>query len=368
MKTKQLSIPTLGLGAALSLAACAQTPMSEAQLRAAVCPSPELVEHAVCVCGDFSQTGRLTVKEGPAGVGSVGVNGVTDLVAQTQVSGSWYAWGGFSSVGQTAFGPEAAIGGSLITPGDLSNVGTLSIAGDVHVGGDLDSTGALTVGGMLGVRGTTDLVGEHQIASRGDYLAPAAAPCGCDEASMFDVGQAVEAARISAGGETSEELIGEATVRLTTGAYYLKDPSSVGNAVHIIEGNVSLFVDGSLDSVGSAEWKIAPGGHLDLFVSGDVSHVGNLVAGSDADPDAFRLYVGGQSAAIDAVGESAFFGSIYAPQAMISYVGDTRVVGSIYAKQLDGVGDLTVEYGRPVLAPSSCDAPPAPPAPGGDAE
>ncbi|HRC56342.1 MAG TPA: hypothetical protein PKU97_10485, partial [Kofleriaceae bacterium] len=43
-----------------------------------------------------------------------------------------------------------------------------------------------------------------------------------------------------------------------------------------------------------------------------------------------------------------------------SYVGNTRVVGSIYAKELSGVGELTIEYGRPVTPPSSCDAPPAP--------
>lgn len=353
-----MKTPSLFFALLLS-SACSSTPMSESELRAAVCPSPELIDHAVCVCGDFTQTGALDVRRGPAGVGSVGVNGVTELVARTQVAGSWHAWGGFFSVGQAGFGPDAGVGGSIITPADFGNVGELSVAGDLQVGGNLDSTGQLSVGGTLGVAGHSDILGQSQIAARGAYVAPSAPPCGCNEASSFDVGKAVAAARQAAGGDTSEELIGTHSVRLTTGAYYLASPSSVGDVQHLIEGNVSVFVDGSLETVGQAQWKLAPGAKLSLFVSGNVSHVGNVMAGSDADPEAFRLYVGGAAAALETVGQAAFFGSIYAPTATISYVGDTRVVGSIYAKELSGVGDLTIEYGRPVTPPSSCDAPPS---------
>lgn len=343
----------------LFTAACSSTPtLSDTELRAAVCPSPELIEHAVCVCGDFEQTGALTVKRGPAGVGSVGVNGLTELVAQTEIAGSWYAWGGFFSVGTAAFG-QAGIGGSLVTPRDVGNVGNLAVAGDLHVGGNLDSTGSLSVGGTLGVAGAADLLGESDIAARGTYVAPSAPPCGCDAAAGFDVAKAVAAARQAAGGNTSSDLVGEHAITLSTGAYYLEDPSSVGDIVYTIAGNVSIFVDGSLQSVGRAQWKLATGAKLSLFVAGEVGHVGNLLAGSEADPEAFRLYVGGDAAAIEAVGSAAFFGSIYAPAATLSYVGDTRVVGSIYAKELAGVGELTIEYGRPITPPSSCDAPPS---------
>lgn len=339
--------------------ACSSTPtLSDTELRAAVCPSPELIEHAVCVCGDFAQTGALTVKRGPAGVGSVGVNGLTELVARTEVAGSWYAWGGFFSVGTAAFG-QAGIGGSLVTPRDLGNVGNLAVAGDLHVGGNLDSTGSLSVGGTLGVAGAADLLGDSSIASRGAYVAPSAPPCGCDAAAGFDVAKAVAAARQAAGGDTSMDLVGEHAITLATGAYYLESPSAVGDTVYTIRGNVSIFVNGSMESVGRAQWKLEPGAKLSLFVAGNVAHVGNLLAGSEADPEAFRLYVGGESAALEAVGSAAFFGSIYAPAATLAYVGDTRVVGSIYAKELAGVGELTIEYGRPVTPPSSCDAPPS---------
>lgn len=361
MSTKHLpslSLASLGL---LLPAACTEAPrLSDSELRAAVCPAPELVQHAVCVCGDFTQTGDLTIERGPAGVGSIGVNGVTELVARSQIAGSWYAWGGLFSIGTTGLGVAAGMGGSLVTPGDVTNVGELSIGGDLQVGGDLESTGSLTVGGTLGVGGTTDLVGDDQIAKRGAYQAPAAPPCGCDAATGFDVAAAVAAARQAAGGETSEELVGEHRVRLTTGAYYLANPRAVGDIEREISGNVSVFVDGSLESIGKAQWKLTPGARLSLFVAGEVSHVGNLLAGSEAAPDAFQLYIGGERAALDVVGDSAFFGSIYAPSATLAYVGNTRVVGSIYAKELSGVGELTVAYGRPVTPPSSCDAPPSP--------
>jgi hypothetical protein len=121
-----------------------------------------------------------------------------------------------------------------------------------------------------------------------------------------------------------------------------------------------VFVDGDLTSVGSAQWRIAPGATLDLFVSGNVESVGDFSAGDEAANGAFRLYVGGTEAT--AVGTTGFFGSLYAPNATVSYVGDARIVGALFAKNLEGTGSLTIEYGSPVTTPQSCMQPPAPPA------
>jgi len=109
---------------------------------------------------------------------------------------------------------------------------------------------------------------------------------------------------------------------------------------------VSIFVEGSLDAVGSTRWQVGSGGQLDLFVSGNVGFVGDVTT------DAFRLYVGGD--AVTTVGTAMFHGALYAPRADVAYVGDATVVGSVFAYTIQGVGALTIEYGAPLAPPSSC--------------
>ena len=169
----------------------------------------------------------------------------------------------------------------------------------------------------------------------------------------------MRAAKQATGGEPAWQRVGETELHLATGSYYVTSAEVVGKTTFAIEGNVSIFVDGSLASVGSAQWKLAPGASLDLFVSGNVLSVGDLSAGDEAAPGSFRLYVGGDNTTtVSAVGSTAFFGSVYAPRATISYVGDARIVGSIFARNIEGVGSLTIEYGDPLTTPQSCAQPP----------
>ena len=337
------------------LSACTQQQEPRvADVARAVCPTPDLFEHAICVCEDFTQVGDLHVKAGPAGIGSIGVNGRTDLVNEADVVGKWIAWGGFSGVG-------VSIGDSLITPASVEIVGDARIQNDLIIGGDLTAVGTLNAG-TLRLRGSDLVTGQATIGSRAPYAgAGSAPPCGCDESTFFDVKTAVLAAKQAVGGEASWDSVGASEVHLATGSYYVTSAQIVGEAQFVIDGNVSIFVDGSLLSVGDAQWKLAPGASLDLFVSGNVDHVGSLAAGDGANPGAFRLYIGGSETAT--VGEAAFFGSLYAPRANVMYVGNARIVGSIFAKTLQAVGTLTVEYGDPLTTPESCNEPPSPDSP-----
>lgn len=334
-------------------AACGTSTPKTIDVARAVCPPPDLFEHAVCACEDLTQVGELHVKAGPAGIGSVGVNGTTELVADADVVGQWIAWGGFHAIG-------VSIGESLVTPADVEIIGDATITGDATIGGDLTSVGTLAINGELQLGGSEDLVGEHHIASRAPYQgAPAAPPCGCDPSSFYDVETAVAAARQATGGEPSWDHVGDTVLHLASGSYYVTAAEVVGNTQFIIDGNVSIFVDGSLISVGSAQWTLSPGASLDLFVSGNVESVGSLISGDETNPGAFRLYVGGdETTSVANVGDTAFFGSLYAPRAAVSYVGDARIVGSIFARTIEGVGSLTVEYGEPVTTPQSCEQPP----------
>ena len=83
----------LVLSSLLLIPACTQEAEPHvADVARAVCPAPDLFEHAICVCEDFTQVGELHVKAGPAGIGSVGVNGKTELVNEADVVGTWIAW------------------------------------------------------------------------------------------------------------------------------------------------------------------------------------------------------------------------------------------------------------------------------------
>lgn len=338
---------TITITATLGLAACsggAET-TSVAQ---AICPPTGTFEHAVCVCDDLSQVGALFAKAGPSGPGSVGVNGRTDLVGYSESSGDWISWKGFSAVGAT-------VGESLITPADASSTGDLHIGKDAMVGGNLTCVGQLTVDGNLAVAGDERITGTTTVAARTAFIAPAGPPCNCDPSTFFDVDAAVAAAGQAASGTSSWSSVGEKEVRLSGGNYYVTAADVVGHTTIFVDAPSSVFVDGSLRQVGAEQWKLAPGATLDLFVSGDVTSVGQLIVGSASDPAAFRLYVGGTGKTmVGAVGETRFYGSVYAPRAVVGYVGDAEVQGSIFAKAIDGVGRLTIVYGTPIAPPTSC--------------
>ena len=150
--------------------------------------------------------------------------------------------------------------------------------------------------------------------------------------------------------------MGEATISLPTGIYYLNSLRAVGQHTLRIDGAVSIYVADSIDLVGQDQIAISPGATLDLYVAGAVRHVGALSLGDAQHPSVFRLYVGGDDPVIMQVGEQELNGLIYAPKAKVSWVGSTTVRGAVFAGKLDGVGDLSIEYdGGSLAQPTACD-------------
>ena len=326
--------------------------------RPATCPAPDLFDHALCICDDMNDVGELSVVEGPSGVGSVGVNGFTRFVNLTRAVGDWIAYGGFEAVTDTE------ISGSLMTEGDATWVGWLKVGLDLAIGGDATGIGMLEVLGTLSVGGAETMLPESTVASRADYQPLAGPPCPCDPDSFFDVAGAVAAARASndnaaAGLPTRLAAVGESDIRLETGTYYFEDAATVGQTHITVAGEVALYVEGTLATVGEQNITVEDGGSLDLFVSGTVATVGWTSAGSAAHPEAIRIYIGGSDRVLlAAVGAHDLFANLYAPEATLAYVGDNRVVGSLFGRELDGVGRLEIGYGAPAdLDPPSCDDP-----------
>ncbi len=217
--------------------------------------------------------------------------------------------------------PDDLFASALAVCGDLSYAGSLEVDGDLAVGGDLSHAGTLDVSG--------------EVHSGG-------APCG---SAGFDVAGAVARAKEDHD-DRPAALEGGALV-LPGGRYYFEDPSFVGTTSIRVTGHASMFVDGSIDTVGESTIFVEPGASLDLYVAGSVSAVGSLVA-AGCDPNALRLYVGGHDAIVAGAGESELRGFLYAPEASVSLAGTTTVTGAIVAKEIDYAGELVV-HGRKAL-------------------
>lgn len=318
-------------------------------------PSQDLLDLSLCICEDFDDVGTLEVGPiDPADPAAVGINGSARFVNDAIIDGSLNAFGGFDGVG------AVDVSGDVLTAASASFVGGFSAGGDMEVGGDLSAVGEFAVGGALRVGGATDLFGTPQIGAEEPLSAAPDAPCDCDAASFFDVAAAVADAATAndndaAGLPAEIAEIGDSELVLGSGSYYFTDLDSVGAMRIVADGTVAIFVDGDLDAVGAESFELTAGSTLDLYVAGSVRTVGNVAFGSEAEPGAFRLYIGGAGAANLAVGDQTFFGGIYAPEAALAYVGATEITGAVFARDLDGVGDLKIGYAAP--SEGDCEPP-----------
>ena len=322
-------------------------------------PAQAVFGNAVCICGDFTDVGNLIVRSALAdNAGSIGVNGISKVINNTNVSGSWASHGGFSAIG------NVQVGKSLYTTGDLHATGNLEVKENLSVGGGLSGIGRVAVGGELRTAGSNGLIGYQQIHGKGGYVAPAGLPCGCDG---LDVAQEVAKAKDANDNAahklpTSMDTIGVADLTLTTGRYFFGDMRTIGLSKIHVTGAVSMYLDGDLDDIGAQKFDFAPGASLDLYVSGSVKTIGYANWGDKAQPSAFRLYVGGSEDISLQIGAQIFHGAIYAPKAILKYVGYTKIEGALFAKEVHGIGDLEIGGARPVNPPANICTTPASPA------
>ncbi len=345
--TVKRSITMVGL--VLIAGACALPSDSEedgdaktAKVRSAAnergCYPTELAsEHALCVCRDFDMVGRLVTERVGDHPASVGVEGESVVVASVDVDGAWH--------GQHAIDAVASmrVAGELRTASAFSWVGAQHIGGDLSVGGDADGVGDIEVGGAVRVAGDVSTVGELRASSQGAYEA-SPAPCNCQGDDFFDVEMAVWDARAHNDNAMVSTHAGMRELSLPSGRYYLEGFDNVGD-VHIrAEGDVALFIEGDVALVGHAQFSVAPGAHLDVYVAGDVATVGNVDLGDPDDPSAFRLFVGGEGSVLVNVGAQRYHGYLYAPRASVHWVGDTEIHGGLVAGALTGVGDVWIAY------------------------
>lgn len=306
----------------------------------------------LCLCDSFDLRGDLQVERAhPSMPASVGVNGTTDLSGYIQVDGDWIGHAGIVA------DAESLITGRVVTTGNFSWQGDHRIGGDLDVGGDLMGKGVLEVAGAVGVGGDHSVKGISSFGSERDYRAPSGLPCGCESDALFDVAEAVALAKndndnvligLSPEGEVS---VGANELSLPSGRYYLSDFAHVDERRLVIDGIVTLYVDGDIGAVVEDQIQIAAEGSLDLYVAGSVRVVERLGAANAEAASQFRLMIGGDEGLLLAMGEQELFAHIYAPTVDVELMGETTIVGSLLARRIDGLGDLEVVHSSAEMPP-----------------
>lgn len=318
-------------------------------------PAATTFRSALCVCEDLDLVGHgVWVTSSDAREAPAGVNGVTHVVGDTTFGSGLSSWGGVTGAG------TLEVGGALVTPADVSVVGTTRVDGELVAGGDVETVGELAVGGLARVRGRLHHVGSDPHLAFAAYTAPAAAPCGCEPEKLLDVAALVAAARTDNDNARlgGLENVGELTLTLDGGRFYLPSLSSVGRLHLTVTKPSALFVDGDFRTVGDDSLKVAEGASLDLYVNGSLENVGRWAVSDDTLAGVVRLYVGGADGMVQSVGTHDFVGALYAPTAPVELVGDTSFRGALFVKSLSGVGELTVDYAAPAMPEAAaCPAP-----------
>ncbi len=313
-----------------------ESPADDAE---ACSPAPEAFAYSLCSCEGLTGLGNLSVRGDGVTEAFVGINGHSELAGAIEIDGSGIFYDGLT----VAASLDA--GGHVASAGRVAVFGEASIGGNLDVGDDLNGYGVIDVGGALRVDGVESVLGSLDIEARGPFQAPPQ-PCGCDE-PLVDVAAEVTLASQSNHNaaiglpQTLDELGGD-TFSLPSGRYYLSDPRTLGASSFEIAGAVSLYVDGSLESLGHTDIELAEGATLDLYISGSLRSVGNLSIGDEAHASSVRIYVGGSDSVTVAAGNQTFYGSVYAPQAYLETYGNTTVVGGLFVRGLLGAGNLEV--------------------------
>ncbi len=321
-------------------------------------PAPALfAQAAVCVCGSMSHAGKLTTEARPGDTADVAVLGSFSGASGTRIAGS------LRTGDDVSFAGDLLVRDHLYSASGVSGAGDLSVGGDLATKGKLSGAGSLRVGGALRAAEGTSFVGRESVNDEATFVDPGIAPCGCDKASRYDVAAAVAAAKeandnAKAGlAIDANALVGKGKITLHEGRYYFGSATAVGKLTIEVRGAVQLYLDGDVTSVGEGQIRLAAGATLDLFVNGKLTTVGSATFGDPSRPEAFRLYVGGENAAITFAGRDAFHGMVYAPEAEVSFAGAAEIDGAIVAKELSYAGDLVVRAARTAEQPAACEEP-----------
>jgi len=131
--------------------------------------------------------------------------------------------------------------------------------------------------------------------------------------------------------------------------YVLSSSVSFSGPNHVnVVGSTVMIVDGAFSFSGQAELNIlGPNAYLELYVSGDVSLVGQGVLNDEQNPEAFQLWgtaPTGSDQDIKVAGNGDFAGVVYAPNADLEIKGNGNISGATVGEEITLIGNAAVHY------------------------
>jgi hypothetical protein len=144
------------------------------------------------------------------------------------------------------------------------------------------------------------------------------------------------------GGGTSTSFTNGRT--LTSGTYRVSSVNLSGSGIGTINGNVTLYVTGSVTVSGSAKIVILPGGSLTVYVSGSINISGGGIVNQTLNPHTLIIYGTSTCTSANYSGGCALYGSIYAPRANTAISGGSSIYGSVVGGSVTISGGATVHY------------------------
>ncbi len=130
---------------------------------------------------------------------------------------------------------------------------------------------------------------------------------------------------------------------LTSGTYRVSSINLSGSGIGTINGNVTLYVTGSLSLSGSAQIVILPGGSLTVYLDGKLNVSGGAIVNETLNPHNLTIYGTSTCTTATYSGSSAFYGVIYAPTASTTISGG-NIYGSVIGGSVTISGGAAVHY------------------------
>jgi Tfp pilus assembly protein PilX len=131
---------------------------------------------------------------------------------------------------------------------------------------------------------------------------------------------------------------------ITSGSYEMASYSSSGMGNMIINGNVTLVVDGTFNISGSGYLQVNPGASLTLYTKGSVTISGGGAVNLTGVPSAMTIIGTSTCTSITYSGSAGFIGLVNAPQAAFTLSGSANAIGSIVAYSANGSGGASFLY------------------------
>ncbi|MCB9559047.1 MAG: hypothetical protein H6709_24635 [Kofleriaceae bacterium] len=317
--------------------------------------------HALCTCEGYVTSTRLDTDSfdsaagpyTPGGVaGPVGIDGVLQTSAALAIGGDLTVAGG----GGAALGGDLDVVGDLAVGGALGTAIAVTVGGDAAVAGSIDLA-ALTVAGTLTVP-AGETIGAATLTTGATVRAPVTVepPCACAPDDLIDIADFVlahrgdnEDALLGLTPDRLTDYVGDTTLVLPCGRYYLGPVRGQGALTLRVTGRVAILVDGDV-SLEAPLTVILDGddAELDLLIGGLLGSTDAIVAGDPARPASTRIYVGGDGV-INLAGGSTLAANLYAPRAAVSLSGGATVHGSLFVRRLEQSAPVTIHYDVDVL-------------------